>query len=177
MLSSKVGYDISTPHGAERLQKDIESQTGERLSVNTIKRLSGLLPYEGSQRGSTLDIFARYLGYADAKELLAFMEGNASDFRLPPNFIDLSSLPAGAKVVLEWTPGRRITMRHIDGASYSVEESVNSKLWKGDVLETGVVAKGIPFVVRNVAREGGNLGPYTAAQENGLTKIEIVAPR
>lgn len=33
LLLERAGFDVTTPHGAEKLQKDIESVTCERLSV------------------------------------------------------------------------------------------------------------------------------------------------
>lgn len=173
MLSRRAGYDVATPHGAEQLQKEIEALTGERLSVNTLKRLVGILPYKGEQRASTLDIIARYLGFRDSKELQAFMEGNGSDFSLPPNYTDLPTLKAGDTVIMEWSPGRRITMRRLADGRYSLTEAINSKLKEGDILDIGVVAEGLPLMARDVIREGSSLGPYIAAPEGGVTKVEI----
>lgn len=174
MLAKKAGYDVATPHGSERVQKDIELQTGERLSVNTVKRLTGVLPYDGLLRTSTLDIIARYLGYRGTGELLADLEGKASDFSLPEHFVDLSELQPETRVVLEWSPNRRIVMRHIEGGRYLLEQSCNSKLQAGDIIAAGMVAEGMPFIVRDVMRGDASMGPYTAAPENGLTKVDIV---
>lgn len=37
-LDKKVGMDGTTPDGASRLRNDIESATGEHLSLNTVVR-------------------------------------------------------------------------------------------------------------------------------------------
>ena len=173
MLSRKAGYDVATPHGAEQLQKEMETLTGDRLSVNTLKRLVGILPYEGDQRASTLDIVAKYLGFRDAKELQAFVEGKVSDFSLPPHYIDLPALKPDVTVIMGWSPGRRITMRHLSDGRYILTEAINSKLREEDIIDIGVVAEGLPLMVRDVIRKGVSLGPYTAAREGGLTKVEI----
>ena len=173
MLSRRAGYDVATPHGADRLQKEIEAFTGDRLSVNTLKRLVGIMPYEGEQRPSTLDIVARYLGFRDAKELQAFADGKVSDFALPSDYIDLPTLEGDVTVVLEWSPGRRISMRRLPDGRYILTEAFNSKLRAGDILDIGVVAEGLPLLAREVIREGVSLGPYSAATEGGLTKVEI----
>lgn len=177
MLTGKAGYDVSTPHGADRLQKDIESATGERLSVNTIRRLTGSLSYSGSQRISTMDIIAEYLGYQDAKGLLAYIDDHTSDFGQSPSLIDLGELQPGTKVELEWAPNRRIRLNHIEGPRYMVEEASNSKLKEGDILEVGMVAEGMPFILRDVIRGDTHLGPYTAAPESGLTLVRIAEPQ
>ena len=173
MLAERAGYDVATPHGAERLQKEIEGLTGERLSVNTVKRIVGILPYAGMPRASTLDIVASYLGFKDAKTLEAFIARGVSDFALPPRYIDLTALQPDATVGVEWSPGRRITLRHLSDGRYILSESVNSKLREGDIINVGIVAEGLPLMVREVIREGVSLGPYTAALEGGLTKVEI----
>lgn len=173
MLSRRAGYDVATPHGAEQLQKEIEAITGDRLSVNTLKRLFGILPYEGEQRASTVDIVAKYLGFRDAKELQSFVEGKVSDFTLPPNYFDLPALKSEVTVIMEWSPGRRITMRRLPDGRYTLTKAVNSKLREGDILDIGVVAEGLPLVAKEVIRKGERLGPYIAAREGGVTKVEI----
>ena len=64
-LSEKLGMDVSTPNGATILQLDIESTTGERLGINTVKRLVGVLHSNAKPRMSTIKIFSDYLGYTD----------------------------------------------------------------------------------------------------------------
>lgn len=173
MLSERAGYDVATPHGAEKLQKDILSATGERLSVNTVKRLTGVLPYESEPRLSTLEILARYLGFGHLESLEAALKENISGFCLPENFIDASTLPPGAMLYLEWAPGRRVAMRHTEGEYYRVEAVENSKLRKGDLLTLGYVAEGYPLIAKDVMRGGINMGEYTAAAEGGLTKVAL----
>lgn len=174
MLADKAGYDVTTPHGADRLQKDIELASGERLSVNTIKRLTGVIGYEGGLRESTLDIVALYLGYNSARELNIFLSGASSDFRLPSNCMDLASLPADTLMEIEWLPDRKIRLRHLSGGRYLVEESLNSKIKDGDFLSLRIAGEGLPLLASDVERDGKSLGPYTAAPESGVTTVKIL---
>ena len=64
-LSDKVKEYVSTPAGAAKLQLDIEVATGERLGLNTVKRLVGVLPSDAKPRTSTIKIISDYLGYPD----------------------------------------------------------------------------------------------------------------
>lgn len=173
LLSAKAGCDVTTPHGAERLRNDIQKETGERLSVNTVKRLTGVIPYEGHPRLSTLEILARYLGFPTLEALRGAAEGNISGFSIPENFIDASALATGALLRMEWAPDRRIAVRHLGEGSYEIVEAENSKLRRGDILALGYVAEGYPLMVREVRRGEDNMGPYTAAADGGLTKVEI----
>lgn len=173
MLSEKAGMDVTTKAGAEFLRNDIESRTGEALSLNTIKRLTGILSYDSEPREITLDIIARYLGYHDFNQLQAVLQNKISDFNTLPNFVDLKSQPIDKIFIIKWEPGRVIKIRHLGEGIYQVEESVNSKLLKGDKLTLSQIAEGFPFMVREVVRENKSLGSYTAAQIEGLSSVEI----
>lgn len=171
LLAEKAGYDITTTHGAANLQKDLEIATGEKLSVNTLKRIVGILPYDGELRESTVDILADYLGYKSAKELNAIIEKGSSDFSLPDNYIDATKQREGMVFRIEWAPDRKINIRHKGEGEYTVMESVNSKLRAGDLLKLEYISEGLPFIVKEVIRDGVSLGPYTAASETGVKNV------
>lgn len=174
MLTEKCGYDVATPYSALRLQSDIESATGERLSVNTLKRLTGVLEYQGQLRESTLDIVARFLGYRSFGELKTYMESATSDFRLPSKGIDTVGLPIGTRMEIRWSPDREIRIRHLSEGRYAVEEALNSKIKSGDIMTLGVVGEGMPLIATDIEREGMNLGSFTAAPESGVTVVKIL---
>ena len=172
LLSEKAGKDISTKAGAEFLRNDIEARTGEALSLNTIKRLVGILHYDSSPREITLNILAKYLGYSNWNQLLNAIQYKISDFNTPTNFIDLKLQPIGKEILIKWEPGRVIKIRHAGEGVYQVKESVNSKLLKGDVLTLSQIAVGFPFMVKEVVRGGQLLGSYTAACTEGVSSVE-----
>ena len=172
MLSEKAGIDVTTKAGSEFLRNDIESKIGEALSLNTIKRLTGILQYESNPREITLEIIARYLGYKDYNLLQTTINNKISDFNTLSNFIDLKLQPIGKEILIKWEPERVIKIRHAGEGVYQVEESVNSKLLKGDVLSLSQIAVGFPFLVKEVVRGGQLLGSYTAACTEGVSSIE-----
>ena len=172
MLSEKSGVDVSTKAGAEFLRNDIESQTGEALSLNTIKRLTGILQYDSNPREITLDILARYLGYKDFNLLKSTINNKVSDFNTTPNFIDLSSQPLNKIFIIKWEPDRSLKISHLGEGVYQVEESVNSKLLAGDFLTLSQISEGFPFMVKEVVRGGKVIGSYTAARTEGVFSIE-----
>ena len=174
MLSKKADKDVTTKAGAEFLRNDIETKTGEALSLNTIKRLVGILNYESSPRDITLDIIARYLGYRNYSQLLLILQDKISDFNTPSEFIDLHNLAAGTELSIDWAPDRVLRIKHLEGGNYLVVESVNSKLKKGDILSLSQIAKGFPFMVKEVIRAGESWGNYTAAQVEGISSIEVI---
>lgn len=174
LLSEKCGKDITNPSGVDFLRNDIEAVTGEALSLNTLKRLIGILPYESFPRSTTLDILAKYLGYSSWQLLEEGIHDRISDFNTPSGFIDMAGLKKGQKVVIAWNPERRIRIIHEGEGRYVVEHSLNSKLYKNDVIYLSQVAKGFPFMVKEVIRDRESLGNYTAAQMEGVTSIMFV---
>lgn len=173
MLSEKAGVDVTSKAGAEFLRNDIEARTGEALSLNTMKRLVGLLPYDSSPREITQDIIARYLGFGNGRMLQEFIDNKISDFKTPEGFIDLKALPKDTGLIICWNPNRRIHLKHSGEGVYEVKEAENSKLLKGDILVLSQVAEGFPFMVSDVRRAGHSLGNYTAAQTEGVSSVEV----
>ena len=174
MLSRKVGFDVSTPYGARKLCDDIFALTGEKVSLNTIKRLTGILSYDSSPREITMNIIAAYLGFPDWTTLELYLNNKISEFNTESGFIDLSMLPVGQEVQIEWLPDRKIRIRHDEGNKYRVVESLNSKLETGDILKLSQIAVGFPFIVGDVQRNNQSLGNYTAAPTDGITKFLIL---
>ena len=173
-LSEKAGEDVTTPAGASILCLDIESKTGVALSLNTVKRLVGVLPSTVCPRLTTLNLLANYLGYPswDILEEDTAMEG--SGFGRKDIFIEMSDLEENTVVEVCWKPDRRILIRHDGNGQYSVIKSENSKLLKGDILSLSQLAPGFPFVADNVVREEKHLGGYRAADGVGITRLNII---
>ena len=173
LLSAKTGRDVTTPHGADYLRNDIEAVTGEHLSLNTVKRLVGHLPYESSPRVVTLNIISNYLGFSSWQLLQEYLSGKISDFDIKEGFIDLTNQPSGKIIRIRWQPDRYLSIKHLGTGKYVVTESINSKLHSEDILYLSQIAEGFPFMVKMVERKGENLGNYIAAKKTGIDSIEI----
>lgn len=173
MLSEKAGINVSTPAGAEWLRNDIEKVTGENLSINTIKRITGVLEYEGTHRTIMLDIIARYLGYSSWSVLDNVLQEKISFFGDEKDTLDLEKLPLGQLLEICWDPDRLILLRHAANRIFTVVESRNSKLQAGDTLKLSQIAPGFPFYASDVTRDGHSLGTYTAATINGVNSIAL----
>lgn len=171
-LSEKCGCDVTTPAGATALALAIETKTGERLAANTIKRLTGVLPYDGNPRPATLDIIAKYAGYSSWKNFCIDLYGfHSSGFQPDPRFVDVTELPPGKRISFGWAPDRKIRLKHLGNGVCEVIQVENSKLAVGDILHISQLADNFPLIVKNVIRNGISLGSYTAAQERGIYRI------
>ena len=173
MLSEKAGLNVSTPAGAEWLRNDIEKVTGEILGINTIKRITGVIEYEGSHRTMLLDIIARYLGYPSWSLLDQVIQKKISFFSDQNDAISLEKLPPDQLVEICWDPDRSVLLRHNKDKIFTVIESSNSKLKEGDILTLSQIAPGFPLYASDVIRNGDSLGTYTAASINGVSSIVL----
>ncbi|MBD5278179.1 MAG: hypothetical protein HDS32_02980 [Bacteroides sp.] len=174
-LSMKVKEDVRTPAGATALSIDIGSKTGKKLSVNTIKRLVGVLPEEVNPTRTTLNIIANYLGYPDWDLLEEDTAMEGSGFGKSNIFIEMSDVEEDAEVEVCWRPDRRILMRHDGCGQYTVLKSENSKLSPGDLLSLSQLAIGFPFIADKVFRDEKPLGCYRAADGAGIISLNILS--
>ena len=167
-LREKSGNEIRLSRDCELLALDIESVTGEHIGVNTMKRLLGFIADERTPRTSTLDVIARYLGFADWDELRLFDENSSnSSFDDRDEYL-ACNLEQGQQLVISYPPNRSLTIEYLDGNRFRVLESENSKLLPGDMLTLTHIVRGYPLLVAEVIRDGQNLGAFTAGKAHGI---------
>lgn len=183
MLNEKIREKIEAKHGqkmtysqdCESLSESIYKETGERLSIATLKRLFGFVGLQVVPRMSTMDIIAQYVGYPNynilAKEIGDDTE--ISDFT-PVDEIVASETDEGTQIQISYDPGRVLVLTYIGEGYFIVNESIKSKLQKGDKIKVSHLTKGFKLLVSDVIRDGRSLGAYTGAKEGGLTSVEII---
>lgn len=64
-FAQAFGQPLRYPGDYEALAEDVREKTGQPVSVNTMKRLFGVIGPEVEPRRSTLDILAQYLDGTD----------------------------------------------------------------------------------------------------------------
>ena len=174
ILKRKSGNELRQPSDCEFLSLDIESKTGVRIGVTTLKRLLGFAQDERTPHTSTLDAIARYLGYAHWDELLEIDDKGNSDFDAPDDEVRSTDIQPDACVEITYLPDRRLVLRYLGDCRYRVENSENSKLQKGDEIETLHFVLHHPLLVINVWRDGVSLGQFTAGRVSGLSSIKLL---
>lgn len=174
LLKRKSGSDLRLPSDCELLALDIESRTGIRIGATTLKRLLGFAQDERSPHTSTLDVIARYLGFAHWDELAQIETKGNSDFGVTDDEIRSADLSAGSNIEITYLPDRRLLMQYLGGGRYLVAESENSKLAVGDEVEIQSFVLRHPLLVAQVWRGGELLGPFTAGRVSGLSSVRIV---
>lgn len=174
-ILNKAGLTMGTPALGSRLSEIIQAETGERLGVNTVKRLIGIYEDGSNPRRFTLEVVARYLGYNTYEELIKNTENGDSAFLSDfSGDIVSADLKPGALVTITYRPDRMIMLRHEEGDLYIVVRSENSKLLKGDLCTVAHIRSGLPFYVTDVIRNGQKLGHYIAGEDGGVTIVEVM---
>lgn len=168
-LKRKSGSDLRLPSDIDFLAHDIESQTGEHMGVNTLKRLLGFIDDERQPRVSTLDIIARYLGYADWNVLNALDAKSNSGFDEIDGLLHASSLKTGQSVEVTYLPDRRVVLRLKIDNLFIITESENSKLQVDDEVILTHFIQGYPLLVSQVMRGDVQMGSFIAGKARGIT--------
>lgn len=174
-IEERLGSPLNYSADCERLAAAIEEATGERLGVTTIKRMFGFAGEQVEPRGTTMDIIAQYLGYANMRDMTRRL-GDASDISMfsPVDKIEVAALTEGTQIQFTYDPNRLLVITYIGDFWFIINESLGSKLRKGDKIRLTQLANGFELLVTDVVRDGANLGPYHAAKDGGLTSMEII---
>ncbi len=173
MLRQKSGSDLRLPSDCEILSLDIEGKTGVRIGATTLKRLIGFANDERQPHASTLNVIARYLGYAHWEELQKIEDRGNSDFSSSDEELRSSDLQTGQKVEITYLPDRRLVLAYQGGNRYLVQVSENSKLQAGDEVEILNFVLHHPLLAVQVWRGGESLGQFTAGRVSGLSSFRV----
>lgn len=173
LLEKKCGQPIQTSADCNFLALDIESRTRVHIGATTLKRLIGFLPDERKPHATTLNIVASYLGYKNWEELDAVSKKSNSAIGRHENEIRSSDINKGSIVEITYLPDRRIVFEYAGANQFTVRESTNSKLQKGDKAEILHFVQKHPLYAKNITREGKVIGEYTAGIISGISSIKI----
>ena len=174
-IEAKLGREIKYSSDCDMLAMAIEVEVGERLGLTTLKRMFGFTIEDVTPRGATLDVLARFLGYADMADMERRL-GEAADISAfaAVESVDVRSLGVGRRVRWEDRPDRILRRRHEGDGWFEVLESVNGKLLAGDRVRISVLALGFELLASDVERGGSRLGQYHSAKDGGLTSLELL---
>lgn len=166
---------IESPKDFLCLSITIQQETGEYISVASIKRLWGYVRYTSKPSRRILDLLARYIGLSGFTD---FCNARSGTEVLVSEFIDLpkldsSNLVCGAQVELGWGPNRYVLLEHIGEGRFVVSEAENSKIRVGDTATIPHFIYGRPLLMERVMRGETCLGNYVAGKERGLILLNL----
>lgn len=172
-LGKMCGRSIQIPADCEFLALDIESKTKTRIGATTLKRLMGFTRDERKPHATTLNAIANYLEYRSWDELMEIAGKGNSAMGHHEHELRSSGLAGNCIVEITYKPDRRIAFRHLGNNTFIVEESINSKLQKGDEAVISHFVLHHPLYAANVKRKGDDLGEYTAGIISGISSIKV----
>lgn len=171
----KYGKRIATSTDFDALSLSILEATKNVISSSTLKRLWGYVSLNPMPRTTTLDILARYLG---SENFHAYCEELSKRDIMESGFfkskaLAVSDLKEGDKVRIGWAPNRLVSLNYLGNFCFEVEESINSKLEKGDRFELSNIMIGYPLYISRVLRNGEYTPSYIAGKSSGINSLKV----
>lgn len=173
--NENLGYEPTTPTGFNELSRQIQQITGCPLSLSTIKRLWGYVPYEKDFSRTTLDILARYNGMKDWESFKRSLSENTtpddeSGFH-NDSIIETSKYKTGERIELSWNDGKECELECIDRMRFRVIRSKNIKLKTSDIVTLHTLCIGQPVYLSDIKRGDIQYTAYVGAKKGGLLSI------
>lgn len=171
-IARKFGKRLRYPSDCMNLSLTIREETGEYISVNTMKRLVGFIAEDREPRLNTLDIIAKYLGYENWTIYLESIEDVIfSQFHVF-NGIKTKYLRINDQVEFNYAPDRKITIQYCGEFLFEVINAVNSKLLVGDKISTIQFIQNHPLLIDSVLRNEDDLGSLIVGKVGGITNLK-----
>ncbi len=169
-IESATGQKLKAAGDYEQLSVWVQERTQRRLSPTTLKRLFGYLPHEEvTPRMSTLDVLARFVGYADYDTFCKSSEdGEAQSNVVPGERISVDELGVDSFLTLMWKPDRRCVVRYLGNARFLVVEALNTKLSVGDTFTCHLFICHEPLYIEGLMHKGKQMGAYVAGKKDGV---------
>ena len=171
-IETAVNRRLATPKDFDALREMIFSRLHILVSATTLKRIWGYLDDNVCTRRSTLDILARYVGYADFE---AFENGAATDGgELPSNpimarRIDVDEqLQPGDLIRLTWQPGRVCDVEYRGERLFCVVASQNTRLCAGNTFKCSLMIEDEPLYIDSLIADGSAPVAYVCGKRSGI---------
>lgn len=173
-IENKLGKSIRYHSDLESLCIEIEKETKQRISLNTLKRLFGFISGVTEPRLYTLDTIAIYLGFSNWDVYLLSLDQSGNSGFNSLQEIKIESLPIYSIVEFGYDPDRIVQVRYEGKNYFKVVSAKNSKLLANDLVEIGHFIFSYPLIILNVIREDKNMGRFTAGRVGGLTILRLI---
>ena len=171
-IETAVNRRLATPKDFDALREMIFSRLHILVSATTLKRIWGYLDDNVSTRRGTLDILARYVGYADFE---AFENGATADGgELSSNpimsrRIDVDEqLQPGDLLRLTWQPGRVCDVEYRGERLFCVVASQNTRLCAGNTFKCSLMIEDEPLYIDNLIVDGKAPVAYVCGKRSGI---------
>lgn len=177
LVEEAADHRVSTTTDFAFLSGCIQGRLKQTLSVSTLERIWGYVDGYQSIRENTLNVLARFVGFASWRSFVndyCEVPSAASSHRVLSPALLAADVPDGGRVRLCWNPGRDVVLLHLGDGCWRVESSVGSKLRVGDTFRCDRFILGHPVYLEELRQEGKEACYYVAGNKGGLTLAEVV---
>lgn len=174
LVEEAADHRVSTSTDFAFLSGCIQGRLHQTVSVSTLERIWGYVEGYQTIRESTLDILARFIGFADWRTFVAdycSVPSAQSSHRLSSPTLTANDIAVDALITIEWNPGRRCTLRHLGEGRWRVEESIKSKLAPGDTFRCDRFTVGLPLFLDDYRHANEPPSLFVVGNRGGLTAI------
>lgn len=169
-VARRFGRRLETTTDFVRLAEAVAASKAGYVSPSTLKRYWGYVRDSYStKRLSTLDILARYIGFASFSHYASTIEqseNSDSDFNSSLS-LDVQTLSPETEIEISWHPDRMILALYLGKLSFRVIESRNSRLKPGDHIKCMTLVKGHQLIM-TVSSPGKKEVVYIAGKQYGI---------
>ena len=169
-IERETRHQMQTPSDFEWLEEHVWARTKETVSASTLMRLWGYRKGVAPRR-STLDVLARYLGYADYITFCNWAPASSDEPQsdeVVARHLRTEELEPGARVELTWHPDRRCVVRLEKDGIFKVLTAENTKLSVDDTFECSLIVEGEPLYMSRLVHEGRPPMVYVAGKVDGV---------
>ena len=169
-VEQKCGKRMLTASDFEWLVEKIEAKVKECISASTLMRIWGYR--QGvSTRQTSVDVLARFLGYADYVTFCQWAPENNDEPQsdeVMACHLRTADMTAGQQVELSWYPDRRCLVQLRKDGLYEVLEAENTKLSVGDTFRCDIFIESEPLYLSQLIHEGRPPMVYVAGKKDGI---------
>lgn len=170
-VEEKYGSRPLTTYDFEAMAETLNAANVGYISASTLKRFWGYVKDTRAKHTSTLDVLARYAGFAGgyAEFAKTIEEGCGVESGYDhKRVLDIMAMKPGEKVEVKWLPDRQVVLRCLGDCRLEVVKSENAKLQEGREVCCPRIIEGEKLMVDIIDNEGGKPMVYEAGKVNGV---------
>lgn len=171
MVETFVGYKMQTRRHFDMLAETLFIHTRSMVSATTLRRFWGYQEQSGGVSINTLNMLARLIGYDDFQSFANASDEssrNSSEILAESHVVCADKLSIGMKLVVTWSPDRKLVLEYIGSETFRVQESQNSKLQKEDTFLCSQFVSGMPLFCNRLLRSGFPTMSYVCGKVGGI---------
>lgn len=171
MVETFVGYKMQTRRHFDMLAETLFIHTKSMVSATTLRRFWGYQEHSGGVSENTVNQLARLIGYADFESFASASDQSSrisSEMLAESHIVSADKLSIGMRIVVTWSPNRKLLLEYIGSETFRVQESKNSKLQKEDTFLCSQFVQGMPLFCNRLLRSGFPTMSYVCGKVGGI---------